>query len=147
MAISLYLDSSEAVLERTGWFSGQWCWMLLWAWSAHSEQQRKKGAEHSLVHERRKGTTLTLIIHCHWFPWLAPFSGWRCIIRGISCCCVCVCQEWNAANVGFFFGRHRKCSWTYTYFRPLVIRIRLWYHLHLGTQKERECKQRDSSSV
>lgn len=34
------------------------------------------------------------------------------------------------------------CSSTYTYFCSLVIRIRLWYHLHLGTQKAAE-KERE----
>lgn len=49
--------------------------------STYGVAGEKKGVERLLGHERRKGTALTVIIHCHWFHWLAPFSGWRCIIR------------------------------------------------------------------
>lgn len=52
-----------------------------WAQKAHAEwQEEKKGGWNAFW--GRKGTTLTLIIHCHSFNWLAPFSGWKCIIWG-----------------------------------------------------------------
>lgn len=50
-------------------------------WKTHAEQQKgnEKGEQ---PFWSRKGTTLTLIIHCHWFHWLSPFSHWKCVIQG-----------------------------------------------------------------
>lgn len=61
------------------------CSHIAWR-SGHTKHihcgENKKGRSSLPGHERRKGTTLTVIIQCRWFHWLAPFSAWRCIIQG-----------------------------------------------------------------
>lgn len=90
LIVNLSLSITHACLTVSGlqWGHLEEGCMVHWAQKSHTEWQ-EKGAEQSVGHERREGTTLTVIICCYWFHWLAPFSGWSCIIRGnqlLLCC-------------------------------------------------------------
>lgn len=71
-------DYLRTPVRATG---GGWC-DALGTESTCRVTRRKKKKRGWNAFWGRKGTTLTLIIHCHSFHWLAPFSSWRCIIWG-----------------------------------------------------------------
>lgn len=112
-----------------------------------TRRKKKKGVERFLGQEGNHSdtnNTLPLISLISSFLWLkvyylgksaaVVFSWKQTLPRWVV-----MLHAWEALS---YDQGYRTRSSTYTYFCPLIIRIRLGYHLHLGTQKatERERK-------